>query len=285
MRVKKYIVTVLILSVVINLLCSYIDENTFFINNVDLTFSNEKLRAMDIELDAEQLQEYASECNLPLGEYMAVLMAKNDYKINEESAEGVSAHEAVVLRNRLMRLKPEEFRELADFLGSVVTDMEYFPVPVSAKGYSWVEYCDSWGGERTYGGERTHEGTDVMALNNVAGIYPVLSATSGTVTNLGWLELGGWRIGITSESGVYYYYAHLDSYADIKVGDKVNAGDLLGFMGNSGYSKVEGTKGKFDVHLHFGIYYTDENGSEIALNPYHLLKIIENKVLYYQYGI
>ena len=85
------------------------------------------------------------------------------------------------------------------------------------------------------------------------------------MTNIGWLELGGWRIGITSENGIYYYYAHLDSYAPLSVGDTVTAGQLLGFMGNTGYSKVEGTKGKFDVHLHFGIYVTDENGTELAL--------------------
>lgn len=105
------------------------------------------------------------------------------------------------------------------------------------------------------------------------------------MTNIGWLELGGWRIGITSENGIYYYYAHLDSYAPLSVGDTVTAGQLLGFMGNTGYSKVEGTKGKFDVHLHFGIYVTDENGTELAVNPCYLLKTIENKVLYYQYGV
>ena len=115
------------------------------------------------------------------------------------------------------------------------------------------------------------------------------------MTNIGWLELGGWRIGITSENGIYYYYAHLDSYAPLSVGDTVTAGQLLGFMGNTGYSKVEGTKGKFDVHLHFGIYVTDENGkrwepeefieAELAVNPCYLLKTIENKVLYYQYGV
>ena len=52
----------------------------------------------------------------------------------------------------------------------------------------WVEYCDSWGLERTYGGERRHEGTDIMAQNNTPGIYPVLSATAGTVTNI-WIHM------------------------------------------------------------------------------------------------
>ena len=110
-----------------------------------------------------------------------------------------------------------------------------------------------------------------------------LSASGGTVTNLGWLELGGWRIGITSDNGIYYYYAHLDSYADnMAEGTKIRKGQLIGYMGDSGYSKVEGTVGKFDVHLHFGIYiYAD--GKETALNPYYLLKNISNKILYYQY--
>ena len=125
-----------------------------------------------------------------------------------------------------------------------------------------------------------------MADKNIAGVYPIVSISDGTVTNMGWLELGGYRIGIMSAGGTYYYYAHLSAYATgLKEGDTVTAGTLLGFMGNTGYSKVEGTSGKFDVHLHFGIYITGNNGEEIALNPYHLLKNNENKVLYYNYKV
>lgn len=284
MRVKKYMVLVLILAVAINCIYHTMEANTMLIHDVDLSFSNEELLAMQIELPADTIQGYADTCHLPLGEYMVVLMAANHWQITKEGAEELPVREAVRLRNRLVRFFPEEFQQMSRYLSALVTDLVYFPVP-AANDFPWVEYCNSWGGERTYGGERRHQGTDIMALKNTAGVYPVLSATAGTVTSLGWLELGGWRVGITSESGVYYYYAHLDSYADIAVGDSVNCGDLLGFMGNSGYSKVEGTKGKFDVHLHFGIYLTDEKQTEIAVNPYYLLKTIENKVLYYQYGI
>lgn len=285
MRAKKYIIFLFILSVTVNLLYAYIQENTILINDIDLSLSNEELLAMQIELPAEELKEYAGECHLPLGEYMTVLMVKNHFQITEEAVKNTSCHDIIKWRNRLMRSIPEDFKNLSNYLAALETDLQYFPIPISKLDFPWVEYCNSWGGERTYGGERTHEGTDIMALQNTAGIYPVLSACSGTITNLGWLELGGWRIGITSENGIYYYYAHLDSYADIKIGDTVKPGDLLGFMGNSGYSKVEGTKGKFDVHLHFGIYLIDSNGTEIAINPYYLLKTIENKILYYQYGI
>ena len=51
-----------------------------------------------------------------------------------------------------------------------------------------------------------------------------------------------------------YKRQHLDSYADIEEGDTIQAGDLLGYMGDTGYSKTEGTTGNFPVHLHVGIY-------------------------------
>ena len=51
------------------------------------------------------------------------------------------------------------------------------------------------------------------------------------------------------------------------------AGDILGYLGNTGYGK-EGTKGKFDVHLHFGIY-VDIEGKEVSVNPYYILKWLE----------
>ena len=88
--------------------------------------------------------------------------------------------------------------------------MEYFPVPHSSKTEQWVNYVNSWNYERTYKGNRTHEGTDICADINKDGLYPVVSVCDGTVTNIGWLELGGYRIDITSANKIYYYYAHLD---------------------------------------------------------------------------
>ena len=78
-----------------------------------------------------------------------------------------------------------------------------------------------------------------MAENNVSGYYPVISVTDGVVENMGWLEKGGYRVGIRSNSSGYFYYAHLSSYAGIKKGDKIKAGTLLGYMGDTGYGKSE----------------------------------------------
>lgn len=153
----------------------------------------------------------------------------------------------------------------------LLQEIKCFPVSKDQKGKETCFFENGYGTVRTYGGKRRHEGIDIMASNNQAGYFSVQSVCDGTVENLGWLPLGGYRIGIRSASGHYYYYAHLDHYVNGMVkGKKVSSGDVIGYMGDTGYGK-EGTRGKFAVHLHFGIYRKVE-GEETALNPYYLLK-------------
>ncbi len=153
-------------------------------------------------------------------------------------------------------------------------DVKYFPIPASTNDSKLtVSYVNTWMSERTYGGKRGHEGCDLMANKNERGLYPILSMTDGIVEKKGWLEKGGYRIGIRAPGGAYFYYAHLDSYADVNVGDEVSAGDILGFMGDSGYGP-EGTVGQFAVHLHLGIYIYP-NDVETSINPYWVLRYIE----------
>ena len=183
-----------------------------------------------------------------------------------------------------MRKQEQELSwECRNFLKRVEEDIQYFPIPDSnLNAELTVSFVNSWMAERSYKGEGVHEGNDIMAGINEPGIYPVVSISDGVITNLGWLEKGGYRIGITSPNGVYFYYAHLDSYADIAEGEKIKAGQLLGFMGDSGYGK-EGTRGKFDVHLHLGVYSWD-TGEEISVNPYYMLRFLEDKKLKYDYS-
>ena len=75
---------------------------------------------------------------------------------------------------------------------------------------------------------------------------------------------------------IYDKYIH---YIPVILEDlwNVKAGDILGFMGDSGYGP-EGTVGQFVVHLHLGIYvYPDDK--EISINPYSILRYIENKTV------
>ncbi len=145
-----------------------------------------------------------------------------------------------------------------------VYEDKVFPI---AQGYEY-DYSDGFGEARTYGGERTHEGIDIMCDKGV----PVVSVCDGVVEKKGWLELGGWRLGIRGDDGIYYYYAHLSRYHEnIRQGSKVKKGQVIGYVGDSGYGE-EGTTGKFASHLHFGMY---EGKEELAVNPYPFLKMWE----------
>ena len=172
--------------------------------------------------------------------------------------------------------KNKNYEKYIETTEAIWNDVKYFPVPEFTGDSSMrVSYVNTWMAERSYGGERGHEGTDIMANKNERGLYPIISMTDGIVEKMGWLEKGGYRVGIKSSSGAYFYYAHLHSYADLKEGDEVQAGDILGFMGDSGYGP-EGTVGQFAVHLHLGIYIYPE-GEEMSVNPYWVLRYIENR--------
>ena len=166
---------------------------------------------------------------------------------------------------------------------AIRADLQIFPIPESTLHPKYtVSYEDSWMTARSFGGERGHEGTDLMLSPDRRGIFPVLSMTDGVVEKRGWLPQGGYRLGIRSDRGIYYYYAHLYDYAEgIEEGTIVVSGQLLGFAGDTGYSNIEGTVGNFPVHLHVGIYYNDTKGQETAVNPYPFLQGLETVAMPY----
>lgn len=140
-----------------------------------------------------------------------------------------------------------------------------FPMP---KG-SYQAFGDTWGNSRNYGGDRVHEGTDILAPKGT----PVYSVTDGVIVGYGWNQLGGWRLSIKTKEGYNLYYAHMSKYASgLKQGATVKQGQVIGYVGNSGYGPV-GTSGKFVSHLHFGMY----DSKWKAINPYSHLKYWASK--------
>lgn len=122
-----------------------------------------------------------------------------------------------------------------------------------AKGFSYQDY-DDFGVSRSFGYKRQHLGHDMMGLIGT----PVIACESGYVEALGWNRYGGWRIGIRSfDKKRYYYYAHLRQnrpYADgLEEGSYVTAGDVIGYMGHTGYSDTENVNNIDTVHLHVGM--------------------------------
>lgn len=142
-------------------------------------------------------------------------------------------------------------------------------------------HCDDFGVGRSYGFRRRHLGHDLMGALGT----PIVAVEGGVVEALGWNRYGGWRVGIRSFDGKrYYYYAHLkkdNPFAEgLAEGDLVQAGDLIGYMGRTGYSDQENTNNIETVHLHFGIQLIfDESqkecNSEIWIDAYQIVRLLD----------
>lgn len=152
----------------------------------------------------------------------------------------------------------------------------YFPL---ARGFDYNHY-DDFGVSRSYGYKRRHLGHDMMGLTGT----PIMAIESGTVEALGWNQYGGWRVGIRSLDGKrYYYYAHLRQnypFAEgLAEGSVVTAGDVIGYMGHTGYSSKENVNNIEVTHLHWGLELIfdesqKESDNEIWIDVYALTRFL-----------
>lgn len=243
----------------------YLVQNPDYFQLDAYTWETEDFRAMRLgELIAQEDKiDY---------DMVTALMVENNYDLLDLKDVSYDSKE-------LIKRKPAEYQKLKKAYETVFSDLKYFPIPLSQnEDTPDVAFENGWGDERTYGGDRKHEGCDIMGTERERGFYPVVSMTEGTVEKVGWLEQGGWRLGIRAPAGAYFYYAHLYGYSrQWAEGDHVEAGELLGFMGDTGYSAVEGTTGNFPVHLHLGIYLKTDHNEEMSINPYWILKYMQKK--------
>jgi len=150
-----------------------------------------------------------------------------------------------------------------------------------AKGY-WYNNYDDFGNSRTFGYKRRHLGNDMFG--NIG--TPIMAIEGGTIQELGWNRYGGWRIGIRShDTNRYYYYAHLRKNKpyppEFKKGDTVQSGQLIGYLGNTGYGKEGSTIKSAKPHLHLGLQIifdpSQEKGSkEIWVDVYQIVRLLYN---------
>lgn len=150
-----------------------------------------------------------------------------------------------------------------------------------AKNFPYTHY-DDFGSSRTYGFARTHLGNDLLGQVGT----PIVAVEGGVVEALGWNQYGGWRIGIRSfDHKRYYYYAHLRKNfpyrKDLAVGSVVKAGDVIGYLGRTGYSLKENVNNIKTSHLHFGMQLIfDESqkecNSEIWIDVYQIVRLLDN---------
>jgi len=109
-----------------------------------------------------------------------------------------------------------------------------------------------------------HQGIDIFAP---AGT-PLVAAERGVVSKVGSNRLGGLTVWLHGESGTDWYYAHLLAHApDLVAGQVVEAGTLLGYVGNSGNAATTPS------HLHLELH---PNGGD-AVDPFPLLNVISER--------
>ena len=141
------------------------------------------------------------------------------------------------------------------YVAHLVREERPAALPVPVEGVSPRQVRDTWGARRP--GGREHEGVDIFAPRGT----PIRSATRGLVWNIGENGLGGTVVWVLGPAGDLHYYAHLDRVAELRERQRVDAGDLLGYVGNTGNAA------RTPPHLHYAIY---RRGSG-AVNPYPLL--------------
>ena len=145
---------------------------------------------------------------------------------------------------------------------------------LTAAGYVFPVYGTSGFGD-TFGAPRAttiwHHGQDIFAALGA----PVLAVTDGTVYSVGWNRVGGNRLWLRDRAGNEFYYAHLAAFSPLAVdGGRVRAGDVVGFVGNTGDAETT------PYHLHFEIHPSSLLflGYDGVVNPYPYLRAWQHAV-------
>ena len=126
--------------------------------------------------------------------------------------------------------------------------------------YGSVAFGDTFGADRPDVSGGWHHGDDIFAPLGT----PLVAVAHGVVFSVGWEKVGGRRLWLRDDVGNEFYYAHLSAYSPLAVnGAIVNAGDVLGFVGDTG--DAEGTP----YHLHFEVHPAGllQRGYDGAVDP------------------
>lgn len=152
----------------------------------------------------------------------------------------------------------------------------YSPI---AEGF-WFSHYDDFGDSRSYGYKRQHLGNDLLGSIGT----PIVAIEGGTVEAIGWNRYGGWRIAVRSFDGKRsYYYAHLrrnKPYKEgLEIGSRVKAGEVIGYLGMTGYSTEENVNGMTVPHLHLGMQLIfdevqKEGTNQIWIDMYDIVELL-----------
>jgi murein DD-endopeptidase MepM/ murein hydrolase activator NlpD len=153
---------------------------------------------------------------------------------------------------------PQLVKPAPDVVARLTQGGYVFPV------FGPAAYGDTFGAFRADIKGNWHHGEDIVAPLGT----PLLAVADGTLFSVGWNEIGGWRLWLRDAAGNEFYYAHLSAYSPLaRDGQRVQAGDVVGFLGKSGDAE------RSIPHLHFEIHPVEllSLGYDGAVAPYPFL--------------
>ena len=211
---------------------------TLLIGNAAVDRTAPGYKATIVELDLTLSQPYAG---LPAGAEIQVGEAETSTQPVPATGAGVTttvANEPPVGDHPERRPLPKQKKGPPLHLHPKLTAGPYvFPI------YGPAVYIDTFGVPRAT--DKFHHGDDVFGRLG----QPILAVTDGTLFGVRYDKIGGYRLWLLDHQGNQFYYAHLSAYSTVVAnGAHVHAGQVIGFMGNTG--DAEGTP----VHLHFEVH-------------------------------
>lgn len=221
------------------------DQDQDFFSSIGRHLGNVRVLQEDLEVKrTEQAQRVAE---------LDAAQTELEDRIQAVAADYKSLKRQVAALEEEERLAREAAANAAVPAGGSAAAVRSFVFPVDGPH----SFADTWGAARS--GGRSHQGTDIFAARGT----PCLAVVSGEITQAYWNQgLGGTCVWLAGSNGVSYYYAHLDGIAGgISPGAGVRAGQVVGYVGNSGNAAGG------PCHLHFQAH----PGGGSPVNPYSVL--------------
>jgi murein DD-endopeptidase MepM/ murein hydrolase activator NlpD len=171
---------------------------------------------------------------LPAGTTLVVATAR----IASATASRVEFSHAMHRRSRRRRSQIHRPLKLTPPLGG-----RRYVFPVSGSS----TFGDGYGAFRPDVSGNWHHGDDIFAAVGT----PVVAVADGRLNRVGWEVIGGWRLWVRDGSGNEFYYAHLSGYSPSTLHRKrVEAGEVIGFVGNTGDAFTTPPHLHFEIHPH-----------------------------------
>ncbi|MFH1542694.1 MAG: M23 family metallopeptidase [bacterium] len=210
------------------------------------SFSNETAK---VSQAITELQEQDNELRKMLGlkSWRSKIQLTQKYEYQDEK---ISAELAVA--DKLVSERTTSLNELKTWVNNVRQRFANTPSrwPIYGRLVSNFGY-------RVYPWRGFHTGLDISASYG----SPVRVTADGVVSFVGWQTGYGKTVIVNHGYGKKTLYAHLSKFADgVKIGQKVGKGEVLCFVGNTGYST--------GPHLHYEVRNYDK-----AVNPVSYLNL------------